>query len=215
MRSTALLLAATAGSLLCASQIETQHAFEVILPLKPALEVLLHSRIRTQPSNLGLYQWRAGPVISWDVRTRVTLVGGYYYTQQERSVDNDFIGGHRLFGGGEVVVIDAGRFSLDQRFLTERFLSDAADDFNRYRVRSRLSTKGLVAPYTTHEFFLDARGWRARRHSAGIRWTFSPAVQIDLGYLYEHRRADVGPNRHMWLTTIQLKRSSRRADPEI
>lgn len=203
------------NSPLWASEFETQHALDITLPVKPKFELILHSRIRTQPEGLGFYQFRAGPILSWDIRERVTLLSGYYYARQERKVDNDFIGGHRLFAGGEIVVVETRRFSLDQRFLTERFLPDAADDFNRYRLRSRLSAEGSMAPYTSHEFFLDARGWRSNRHSAGIRWSLLPALQIDLGYLYEHRRADVGPSRHMLLTSIHLKKSSRRADPDL
>lgn len=215
MRPIALILSAAAVGPLWAADVETQHAFDVTLPLKPKLELILHSRVRTQPGGLGFYQVRTGPIVSWDAAPRMTLLSGYYYVRQERKIDNDFIGGHRLFGGAEIAVVEARRFSIDQRFLAERFLPDAAADYNRYRLRSRLSVKGSVGPYTSHEFLFDARGWRSNRHSAGIRWSALPAVQIDLGYLYEHRRADVGPGRHMWLTSIHLKKSSRRADPDL
>jgi hypothetical protein len=196
------------------ANVETQHAFDVTLPLKPRLELVLHSRLRTQPGGLGFYQVRAGPIASWDVAPRISLLGGYYYAQQERQIDHDFIGGHRLFAGTEIALLDTRRLSVDQRVLTERFLSDAADDFTRYRLRSRLSAKGSVAPYTSHEFFFDAQGWRSNRHSAGIRCSLLPALQVDLGYLYEHRRTGVGPHRHMWLTSIHVKKSPRPADPE-
>ena len=215
MRAIALALSAAFGHPLLGADVETQHAFDVTLPLKPRLEIILHSRVRTQPGGLGLYQVRAGPIVSWDAAQRVSLLGGYYYAQQQRKIDNDFIAGHRLFGGTELAVADTRRWSFDQRFLVERFLSDSADDFNRYRLRSRLSAKGSVAPYTSHEFFFDAQGWRSNRHSAGIRWSVLPALQVDLGYLYEHRRTGVGPDRHMWLTSIHWKKSSRRADPDL
>jgi len=39
-------------------------------------------------------------------------------------------------------------------------------------------------------------------------------VQIDLGYLFENRRPDVGRDRHVWLTSLHFKKSSRRADPD-
>jgi hypothetical protein len=209
----ALVLFAAAAYPLWAADVETQHAFDVTLPLKPKLELTIHSRVRSQPGGLGFYQVRTGPVASWDAFPRMTLLSGYYYARQERKIDNDFIGGHRLFGGAEIAVVDTARFSIDQRLLAERFLSDATADFNRYRFRSRLGAKGSLAPYTSHEFLFDAQGWRSNRHSAGIRWSALPAVQIDLGYLYEHRRADVGPGRHMWLTSFHWKKSSHRADP--
>jgi hypothetical protein len=215
MRLLVLALSAAVAHPLWGSDVETQHAFDVTLPLKPRLELIVHSRVRTQPGGLGFYQVRAGPTLSWDATGRISLLGGYYYTQQERKIDNDFIGGHRLFGGAELALMNTRRLSVDQRFVTERFFSDTADDFNRYRLRSRLSTKSSVAPYTTHEFFFDAQGWRSNRHSVGVRWSLLPALQIDLGYLYEHRRTGVGPNRHVWLTSLHWKRSPRRADPEL
>ncbi|MBI5083172.1 MAG: DUF2490 domain-containing protein [Acidobacteria bacterium] len=215
MRPFVFVLCVAAVYPLAAADAETQHAFDATLLFKSRLQLILHTRIRTQPGGLGFYQARAGPIVSWDVTPRVSLLSGYYYARQERKVDNDFIGGHRLFGGSEIAVVETRRLSLDQRLLMERFLSDATDDFNRYRLRTRLSAKGTVAPYTSHEFFFDAHGWRGNRHSAGIRWSALPAVQFDLGYLYEHRRAGVGPDRHMWLTSIHWKKSPRRADPDL
>jgi len=210
----ALVLSVAMGFPLGAASVETQHALDFNLPLSPRLELLLHSRIRTQPGGLGYYQMRGGPILSWDATPRIVLLGGYYYAQQERRIDRDFIGGHRFFGGPEFAVLATRRFSLDQRVLIERFLSNATPDFNRYRLRSRLSAKGVVAPYTSHEFFFDGLGWRSNRHSAGIRWSPLPALQLDFGYLYEHRRPEVGPARHMWLTSIHFKKTSRRADPD-
>lgn len=214
MKPLAFFIGAAMGLPLEAASAETQHAFDATFPLHPRLDLLLHSRLRTQPGGLGYYQMRAGPILSWDATKRVALLGGYYYAQQERRIDRDFIGGHRFFGGTEVTVVNKRRFSLDQRVLAERFLSDAAPDFNRYRLRSRLSAKGAVAPYTSHESFFDALGWRSNRYSVGIRWSPLPALQIDVGYFYEHRRLEVGPTRHMWLTSIHFKRTLRRADAD-
>ncbi|MFN0171797.1 MAG: DUF2490 domain-containing protein [Bryobacteraceae bacterium] len=206
----ALLLAWPADS----SDVETQHALDVTLPVKPKLELILHTRVRTQPGGLGFYQGRAGPVLDWAATDRIDLLGGYYYAQQQRKADRDFVGGHRFFGGAEVAVAGYRRLAFHQRLLAERFLSDAAPDFSRYRFRSRLSVQAPVAPYTSHEFFLDAQGWRSTRHSMGIRWSPIPGVQIDLGYLFENRRPDVGRDRHLWLTSLHFKKSSRRADPD-
>ena len=215
VRALGLALSALLAHPLSGSDVETQHAFDVTLHPKPTLDLVIHSRIRTQPGGLGFYQVRAGPILSWDASHRISLLGGYYYAQQERKIDNDFIGGHRLLGGAEVALVDRRRFSLEQRFLAERFLSDAADDFNRYRLRTRLSATYSVAPYTTHELFFDAQGWRSNRHSAGVRWNLLPAVQIDLGYLYEHRRTGVGPDRHVWFTSVHWKKSPRSAEPDL
>ena len=215
LRPASLLLPAAFAVHAAAADLETQHAVDVTLPLKSKLDLILHSRIRIQPGGLGLYQVRAGPIVSWNATGRMALLGGYYYAQQERKADRDFIAGHRLFSSAEVAVAGNRRLGFDQRALVERLFSVAAPDFIRYRFRSRLSVKAPVAPYTSHEFFFDAQGWRSARHSAGIRWSPVRGVQIDLGYLYEHRRLDVGGNRHIWLTSLHFKKSSRQADPDL
>lgn len=145
MRPIASVICAAAVYPLRAADVETQHALDVTLPLRPKLELILHSHIRTQPGGLGFYQFRAGPIVSWDPTPRITLLSGYYYAQQERKIDSDFIGGHRLFGGAEIAAAETRRWAFDQRFLAERLLSDAVPDFNRYRLRSRLSPKSSVA----------------------------------------------------------------------
>jgi hypothetical protein len=205
-----LVIGVAVASPLWAAGLETQHAFDFAAELKPGLELTIHSRIRTQPRALGFYQARAGPILSWDAAPRLAVLGGYYYSKQERSAGSDFIGGHRLFAGTEVELAAARRWSLDQRLLAERFFSGATADYNRYRLRTRLSAEGAVAPFTAHEFFFDAKGWRSNRHSAGVRWRALPAVQIELGYLYEHRRPDAGQDRHMVLISGQLKLPKRR-----
>ena len=49
------VLAVSAG----AADLETQHAVDVTLPLKPVLDLIIQSRVRTQPGGLGFYQVRA------------------------------------------------------------------------------------------------------------------------------------------------------------
>ena len=151
MRRIAFIFCAAAAYSLRAADVETQHALDATLPVRPKIELILHSRIRTQPGGLGFYQFRAGPIVAWDATPRITLLIGYYYAQQERKIDSDFIGGHRLFGGAELAVAETRRWTFDQRILTERLLSDAAPDVNRYRLRNR------------------------------IRWSPLPAIQFDSG----------------------------------
>lgn len=215
LRPASLILPAFLTAHAGAANLETQHAVDVTLPLKPRLELILHSRVRTQPAGLGFYQIRAGPIVSWDATDRIALLAGYYYAQQERKAGDAFIAGHRLFSGAEVSVAGYRRLAFDQRALVERLLSDAAPDFNRYRFRSRLSVNRPLAPYTSHEFFFDSQGWRSTRHSAGVRWSPIRGIQLDLGYLYEHRRLDVGQSRHILLTSLHFKKTSRRADPDL
>jgi hypothetical protein len=209
-RAAAVVLFPAAVFRLAAADLETQHAFEVTLPLRPGFEMTLHARGRTQPGGLGFFQGRAGPILSWKAAPRLGALFGYYYAQQQQRIDEDYVAGHRFFSGAEVAVLDNRRVLLEQRFVAERFLSQATADFNRYRFRSRLSATGELAPYLAHEFFLDARGWRSNRHSAGIRWRPRAGIMVEFGYLYERRRQNVGPHRHVGLTTINWKWPSRR-----
>ena len=199
---------------LLAADLETQHAFDFKIPLKQTFELTLHSRIRIQPGGLGLYQYRVGPILAWDATRRITLLGGYYYGEQEHKGDRDFHTGHRLFAGTEVSILEKRRMSLDQRFLAERIDWESALVYNRYRTRTQLSAKYAVAPFTAHEFFFDDRGWRGNRHSAGIRWSLRPGFQVELGYLYENRRSNTGPDRQILFTAFQFKKPSSSAAPK-
>ncbi len=109
---------ASEGSQLCA-QTETQHALDLSVRLRQRLDLVLHSRIRTQPGRLGFYQIRSGPILEYSA-AGVKWIGGYYYTQQESS-EEDFIGGHRFFGGAEGRLWNVRRASGDLRMLAERF----------------------------------------------------------------------------------------------
>lgn len=211
MRAFLILLASTVA----ASQFETQHALDFTVPVPRKLDVLLHMRLRTRPTTLGLYQARGGPVFSYDFSDRVSLLGGYYFAQEERSGDPDLIAGHRLFGGLESGIKEGRRYSLDARALYERFLPERAPNFNRYRLRLRLSAKALVAPYTSQEVFFDNLGYRSARFAGGVRWKLRPTVELDFGYFYEARAARLGPGRHMWLTSLHFKRSAKPGDPDL
>jgi hypothetical protein len=207
-----VLLAATG---IAAQQIETQHGFDATVPFTPKLDVLFHCRLRTQPGRLGLYQVRLGPIVSYDLTDRWTLLGGYYFAQQENR-DGDFIAGHRAFGGVEGALLRRGRAVVDGRALVERFVPDNAPNFNRYRARTRFSWKAAVSPYVGQEWFYDRKGWRSVRVSGGVRWNVARKVELDLGYFYEPRRASVGPARHMFLTSIHFKRALKRSgDPDL
>ncbi len=185
------------------AQVETQHALDGNLPLRPGLDLVLHARIRTQPGRLGFYQIRGGPVLECAAAGGFRLIAGYYYAEQENS-EADFIGGHRWFGGGEGRLWRSGTARMDARLVAERFLPAQGNDFSRYRLRIRLRGTGTLAPYGSIENFLDARGWRSTRYAGGIRLKGGPAVSFDAGYFVEPRRADVGHLRHMFLTGIEV-----------
>ncbi|MBL8232783.1 MAG: DUF2490 domain-containing protein [Bryobacterales bacterium] len=202
------------GTVALAQVSETQHAFEWAYPLAPKLDLIVHSRLRTQPSGLGLYQGRMGPIFDYNFTPRLSLLGGYYFTLQTDE-ERDVRGRHRFFGGVEVTAIREGRHTLDVRTLTERF-TGAGTDFTRNRNRARWTYRAKVSPYLSGELFLDAKGWRSTRFSGGVRYKVARFADLDLGYFYEPRRADLGPHRHMFLTSIHFRKiPGKRADPDI
>ncbi len=191
--------------LACGAELETQHSADIRFALRESFELTLHTRFRVQPKESSRHQIRAGPILSWEALPRLTLMAGYYYYAQTDPVDRDYLKGHRLFGGAEATLWRRGRLRFDQRALIERITLEDLKDFNRYRFRSRLALDGAVAPYTYHEFFFDAAGWRSSRHAAAARLRLQRAVALEFGYFYEHRRRDVGPRRHVWFTSLNLR----------
>jgi hypothetical protein len=196
------------------AQTETQHGFDLSVRLRQRLDLVLHSRIRTQPGRLGFYQIRSGPILEYSV-AGVKWIGGYYYTQQESS-EEDFIGGHRVFGGAEARLWNGGRVSGDLRMLAERFDLARGRDFARYRLRLRASGRAALAPYGSVEPFFDNRGWRSTRYALGVRVRSGSRISVDFGYFMEPRRNDVGPLRHMFLTGVHWNfGTKRRGDPDL
>jgi len=184
---------------------ETQHAFELTLPLREKLSLNLHSRVRTEPATIGYYQIRFGPIVTYRWKSKLSLIGGYYSGRQQAE-DGDFVGGHRWFGGGESMLRRRPRWELDTRGLIERFGPRNADDFTRYRGRIRWAARGKIAPFGSQELLADPKGFRSVRLAAGLRFQFSEQVHAEVGYFFEPRRSDVGPHRHMWTTLFHFRR---------
>lgn len=209
------LFLTTAGWNQGVAQTETQHAFDGSFRLSRRLDLVLHSRIRTQPGALGFYQVRGGPILEYAATGAFKIIGGYYYARQEDS-DEDFIGGHRWFGGGEAGLWTGRRAKMDLRALAERFQLEQGNDYGRYRFRVRISGRTNWAPYGSGENFLDARGWRSTRYATGLRAGNGSPVSFDLGYFVEPRRTDAGRTRHMFMTGIHWNFGTRRrADPDL
>lgn len=204
-----------AACLLSATDLETQHALDFSFPLAGRLDVLLHTRFRTTTNGQGLYQIRSGPVFTFDATERLSLLGGYYYSTQEAR-DNDFVAGHRMFGGAEGTLWGSRRASLELRGIYERFLPEAEPNYNRYRARTRVTLKGRWSPYLSSELFFDDVGFRSARYAGGVRWRAARAVQFDFGYFFEERAARIGFDRHMIMTSVHFRvREKGSADPDL
>jgi hypothetical protein len=187
------------------AQAETQHVFNFPWQVSPTVELTLHARMRTRPSDVGLYQGRGGMLLRKSVHSNVGLVAGYYFSEQEESLVEDWEAWNRYFGGFDHRLF-RWRGSWDARHFAEFF--DAPGDKNYYRVRHRAgwTAPTRVAPYANIEFFWDRDGWRSTRWQAGTAWRLSARTTVDAHYFYEPRRTDVGPApRHMWGTTLQVR----------
>lgn len=187
------------------AQAETQHVFNFPWQVSPTVDLTLHARVRTRPGDVGLYQGRAGMLLRKAVHSRVGLVAGYYFAEQEESLVEDWEAWNRYFGGFDHRLF-RWKGNWDARHFAEFF--DAPGDANYYRVRHRAgwTAPTRVAPYANIEFFWDRDGWRSTRWQVGTAWRISARTTVDTHYFFEPRRADVGPApRHMWGTTLQVR----------
>jgi hypothetical protein len=139
---------------------------------------------------------RTGAIAKFRIAPRFTAVGGYYYYQD----GDDARRWHttqRVFAGMEAPVFQRGRAEVDARVLVERYLPDYKADFTRYRPRVRVSSLRRLGPYAYVESFFVADGLDTLRYSAGVRWLATSRSTVEVGYLYERRRASLGPHRHV------------------
>jgi hypothetical protein len=201
-----VLLAAPA-----AAEIQTQHAFDTSTKIN-RFEILWHFRVRTQPEGGGLFQVRTGPIFEVDLNDRLTVIAGSYFTREQ---DEDrWSTTYRPFTGGEVKIW--GRVvEVDWRSLVERFVVTQEPDYFRFRNRFRVSPPGSTAPYAGIEVFVDAKGLRSTRYSAGLRRTFGENFIVDFGYFFEDRRPDPLGERHMFSTSFHWRNKTRRIDPDF
>ena len=189
-----------------ASDFWTWHGFD-ISPVKTSkFEWVLHTRVRTRSGDLQ--QGRAGTILRFSAGGRVSVITGYYYGKEEDAVE-EWRNFHRIFSGVEGPVFQRGKVSVAARGLVERFISDARPDFTRFRQRVRYSTTDRIGPYAQGEWFFDAQGYLSGRYSGGLRWRWAASSWVELGYLYDVRRPEIGPPRHVFVTNFVLERREK------
>ena len=197
-------------SLAAVAEIQTQHIFDVSAPIG-RIEPIWHFRVRTKPQGGGVYQLRTGPIMKFDLKDRVSLIGGYFFTRAQEG--SNWNSTHRPFGGIEVA---ASRrwVEVDARTMLERFLVHGNTDYFRFRNRIRFSPPKRSSPYISLEYFSDADGFRSVRYSAGVRRKFTKELSVDINYFYEQGRAGTVANRHMVGTTIHFRDHSLFVDSD-
>jgi Protein of unknown function (DUF2490) len=193
------------------AEIQTQHVFDTSVK-RDRFELLWHFRVRTKPEGGGLFQVRTGPILEFDLNERVTLIAGYYFTREQNERHWTTI--NRPFAGGEVMVWGRA-VEVDWRSLLERFAIAHEPDYFRFRNRFRISPPGTTAPYVGVEFFVDAKGLRSIRYSAGLRRALGKDFIIEFGYFFEDRRPTPAGERHMFSTSFHWRNKTRRIDPDF
>lgn len=201
-----LLLAGMASA-----EIQTQHVFDTSVK-RGRFELLWHFRVRTKPEGGGLFQLRTGPIVEFDLNDRLTLIAGYYFTREQN--EHQWTSINRPFAGGEVMIWGRA-VEVDWRSLIERFANTHEPDYFRFRNRFRISPPGTTAPYVGVEVFVDAKGLRSIRYSAGLRRALGKDFIIEFGYFFEDRRPTPAGERHMFSTSLHWRNKIRRVDPDF
>lgn len=196
-----IIMAFLACGSLAAQEVWSWHSFDFALLKARGVEWGLHTRLRTREGELQ--QGRSGTILRFTPRSPVTLIGGYYYGREEDTRE-EWQNSHRVFAGAEARVYRRGAVSVTTRGLVERFATSARPSFNRYRYRLRLSTNQRIGPYTSGEWFWDAKGYLAGRYQGGLRWRGSRWAAVEFGYMYDARSPHLGPSRHGLVTQLFL-----------
>jgi len=211
-RHVALLWAVLAPVVARGDDVESLHAFNVNLEFKPGWTLQLHQRIRTFENISAFNQYRVGPILLWQAKPRLTLLGGYYYIDQHRRVVHQPYSLHRIFAGGQYRVLLRESWSLDARSAMERFISTGFQDYWRWRNRALVSWKTRIgSPYVSGEALLQQGIWYGR-YTGGMLWKVHPKIVLGAGY--EYRQALVGPGSHIIATTFQWT-PYRRTPPHV
>jgi len=184
-----------------AQELWSWHSFDFALLKARGFEWGLHTRLRTREGDLQ--QGRSGTILRFTPRSRITVIGGYYYGREEDTRE-EWQNSHRVFAGAEARLYQRGVISVASRSLVERFAIGARPSFNRFRYRIRLSTNQRIGPYTSGEWFWDAKGYLAGRYQGGVRWRGSKWASVEFGYMYDARSPHLGPSRHGVVTQLFL-----------
>lgn len=184
-----------------ADDVGSLHTFNVNLDFKPGWTLQVHTRVRTFENISARDQFRVGPILLWQAAPRFTVIGGYYYIdQQRREVRNPF-SLHRIFSGGQYRVLRGDTWSVDARSAMERFISTGFRDYWRWRNRGMVNWSTRIGlPYVSGEALVQQGIWYGR-YTGGMQWKVHPRVTLGAGY--EYRQSPVGPGSHIIATFFQ------------
>ncbi len=179
------------------------HLFNADIPLDKRWTLQLHTRARTNQHFSHLFQSRGGPILTYAVQPKLTLIAGYYALNEENGQNSDRTF-HRYWGGFLTTPIQNRRLSLETRTLLERFENAPSGDY--LRVRQRLLA---VIGRKTWRPYLQAEGLTAQGHWIG-RWTAGTQWRPEgrnffAIFGYEYRMNPNGSYMHLIATTWQFQ----------
>jgi hypothetical protein len=196
------VLLAFASPGLRADDFETLHIFNTNFNFKPGWTLQMHTRFRTFENANTFNQFRGGPIMLWQANKRLTVMSGYYFTDQNtRVIHRDYIL-HRMWGGGQFRVATGRNWALDARSLLERFASKNFADYWRQRNRATVNLKaGKLQPFCFGEALVVPAGWYGR-YGVGANWPLTKKLLV--GAAYEYRDAPRGQSSHVLATSFQF-----------
>ncbi len=204
----ALLLVAGAD-LGRANDLETMHYFDTNFVLTKDVSLLMHTRVGTFEDASTFSHFRLGPSVTWRVLPRLSILGGYLYTDQNTRVTHKHQGVNRVWPGAQVRLIARRDWKLDNRTMVERFMPSQSDDYWRFRSRGMVTRATRVGDvYASGEVFVQ-RGTPYSRYTGGIQVRPHPRARLTFGY--EYRDAPSGPGSHVIVTSFQWE-AYRRVD---
>lgn len=201
-----LLLIPTAGS--SGAESFSWHALEAPVFATQRFELIAHSRVRTRSHFSKFDDVRAGPVVKFHPFAHVSLLGGYYF-QNGDPLDPVPTHTNRLFTGVEIPWSWNAR-TMTSRSVVERYIGGIRSDYTRYRTSLRITwQQRRLSPYLQSEALFVRDGFHSSRTSAGIILRPERHVRMEIGYLFDVRRAFWGGNRHALVTNVRFQRAER------
>ena len=185
-----------------AQDIESLHQFNAFFKPTDKLTVQSHLRVRTNENISSFFQIRGGPIATFAVKPRVSLIGGYYFIGQASRAHDDIDEFHRAFGGVSVALLKNSKFTLEARTLVERFVSTPSGSFIRGRQRLMVQKqgKGLLPFFSVEGLAVAHRG--TVRVGVGVVQQVSPKLQLLMGY--EMRQYTNGRVGHVVVRNLQF-----------
>ena len=182
------------------------HAFEAVLfdNGKSEVDALFHFRTRDR---FSVFQMARGSIYgSRQFGKDWTATGGFFGQNLEAA--EEWSPQLRVWGAISRR-IQTGPATHSLRVQTDRLFRMNVPAYTRYRFGWEAEKRGRVRPYIGVEEFIEHAGRQRTRPRAGVRFAPSRAVDMDIGYIYDHLYLRNPGDRHILQTSFSFHRPSR------